>query len=334
VRVPEGFSTRLIGTTGQAVGATSFAWVGAPDGAATFATEDSGWIYAANSELNNGAGGVAAIRFSATGDITDAYRILSGSSRNCSGGNTPWGTWLSGEEVDGGQVFECNPYAASEGTLRATLGTFSHEAAVVDPVTSFVYLTEDKVAGRLYRFRPDVYGDLSSGVLQAAKLRPAKGKVSWIDVSPDEPARGTDTSAFNRGEGAWFSGGRVYFCTTGDNKVWSLNAATNAIEVVYDAAAIGPDAPLRNPDAITAHSQSGDLYVGEDGDNLEVVLLAKRRAKPRVAAPFVRLVGHGGSELAGLAFSPDGTRLYFSSQRGVDGQTGLTFEVSGPFRQR
>jgi WD40-like Beta Propeller Repeat len=35
--------------------------------------------------------------------------------------------------------------------------------------------------------------------------------------------------------------------------------------------------------------------------------------------------------IAGPAFSPDGTRLYFSSQRGTDGKTGMTFEVTGPF---
>ncbi|WP_395850285.1 hypothetical protein [Cystobacter fuscus] len=38
-----------------------------------------------------------------------------------------------------------------------------------------------------------------------------------------------------------------------------------------------------------------------------------------------------GTELTGLAFSPDGQRLYFSSQRGSKG-LGLTYEVTGPFR--
>jgi uncharacterized protein len=50
-----------------------------------------------------------------------------------------------------------------------------------------------------------------------------------------------------------------------------------------------------------------------------------------IVSPFARVVGHAGSELTGPAFSPDGTRLYFSSQRGSNGD-GVTFEVSGPFR--
>ena len=43
---------------------------------------------------------------------------------------------------------------------------------------------------------------------------------------------------------------------------------------------------------------------------------------------FVRLIGHDSSELAGPPLSPNGTRLYFSSQRGRDGRNGMTFEVS------
>jgi hypothetical protein len=44
------------------------------------------------------------------------------------------------------------------------------------------------------------------------------------------------------------------------------------------------------------------------------------------------VAGQGGSELTGPAFSPDGKRLYFSSQRGGPTGQGITYEVSGPFR--
>jgi uncharacterized protein len=82
------------------------------------------------------------------------------------------------------------------------------------------------------------------------------------------------------------------------------------------------------------HARSGDIYVCEDDDNLECVLLAEHQGQ-RVAAPFLQFVGHEGSEVAGAAFSPDGTRLYLSSQRGIGRKydsPGMTFEISGPFR--
>ena len=50
-------------------------------------------------------------------------------------------------------------------------------------------------------------------------------------------------------------------------------------------------------------------------------------------APVVQLVGHDVSEVTGPAFSPDGSRLYSSSQRGTGGRGG-TFQVTGPFRTR
>ena len=51
-------------------------------------------------------------------------------------------------------------------------------------------------------------------------------------------------------------------------------------------------------------------------------------------APFLRVTGQSGSKICGLAFSPNGTRFYFSSQRGTSGAVsgGITYEVTGPFR--
>jgi len=333
VCLPPGFRARAIGVTGQLVPGTQYLWHGQPDGGATFAVPGGGWVYVSNSELNGTRGGAGALRFDAAGRVVDAYSILGGTKWNCAGGATPWNTWLSCEEHRAGMVWECDPFKPGQGIARPAMGRFAHEAAVVDPATGWVYLTEDTGDSRLYRFRPDRPGKLESGMLEAASVD-VRGFVTWVQVSPDRPYRGAETAEFKRGEGAWFAAGHVYFCTTADNRVWALETASGHLDVIYDAAAIGAGAPLREPDNVTVHPTSGDIFVAEDDDDLQLVLLADVGGQ-RVAAPFLQLVGHAGSEVAGPAFSPDGSRLYFSSQRGTEGGNngaGITFEVTGPFR--
>ena len=335
IRLPTGFTSRLIAMTGQEVGKSGYVWHAGPDGGATYAAGEGGWVYVSNSELNGTRGGASAIRFASDGRIVSAYRILGGTRRNCAGGATPWATWLSCEEYHQGLVWECNPFEAGQGIARPAMGRFAHEAAVVDPRTGYVYLTEDAHDGRFYRFRPASARDLSAGTLEAASVE-GGFTVTWIPVSRNRPHRGRDTAVFARGEGAWFSSGHVYFCTTGDNRVWALETATDKLEIIYDATKLGTNAPLREPDNLTVHERSGDIYVAEDGAELQLVLLAERHGQ-RILAPFLQLVGHVGSEVVGPAFSPDGTRLCFSSQRGTDGGIdgpGKTFEVTGPFRPR
>jgi secreted PhoX family phosphatase len=128
------------------------------------------------------------------------------------GGDTPWGKWLSCEEFRSGQVWECHPFGGIQGIARPALGRFPHEAAVVDRVTGRLYLTEDDYGSRLYRFTPERWGDLRSGRLEAARIDGAQ--VRWVPVPADRPYRGRDTSPFERGEGAWFSGRVLYFATT------------------------------------------------------------------------------------------------------------------------
>jgi secreted PhoX family phosphatase len=329
--LPEGFTARVLGRNGEVVAGTDHEWHALPDGGATFAHDDGGWTYVSNSEVPAGGGGVGALRFDADGEVVGATRILADTSTNCAGGPTPWGTWLSCEEIAEGRVWECDPTGERPAEVRPALGTFKHEAVAVDPDDERLYLTEDEPDGRFYRFTPAAYPSLDEGLLEVAVVADDLG-VTWsevpepTDITTPTRAQVPESTAFDGGEGIWFDSGVVYFTTKGDNVVRGYHVADARMEVVYDAGVLD-DPPLTGVDNVTV-APNGDLFVCEDGGDMQLVLITP----DRVVAPFLQVLGDDDSELAGCAFDPAGQRLYISSQRGGGGG-GITYEVSGPFRE-
>jgi len=202
------------------------------------------------------------------------------------------------------------------------LGRFNHEAVVVDPVAEVLYLSEDDPEGALYRFTPTAYPDLTEGVLEV--LAGAEGSRRWARLDdPSGESRPTrkqvaDVVPFNGGEGMAHFEGTTFLTTKGDNRVWALDG--HDVSVVYDAADYD-DPLLSGVDNITVDA-GGDRYVAEDGATMDIV----RLGPDGIVEQVIQVVGQDGSEVTGPAFSPDGTRLYFSSQR-----PGITYEVTGPF---
>ena len=291
LRLPRGFRSRVIARGLVPVAGTAYTWHIFSDGQATYRTEDGGFVLVSNCEAPPAAGGGAsAIRFDSSGQIRSAYRILGGTDTNCAGGRTPWNTWLSCEEVERGRVWECDPFGVKPAVVRPAMGVFNHEAAAVDPDDKRVYLTEDEGDGGFYRFTPDRYPDLSRGLLEVAVVA-RNGDVSWRRV-PDPSAATTPTrkqipgmTRFRRGEGIWFDAGVVYVVTTSDSKVHAYETVTETIEVLYDKTSGGA---LKDADNLTV-SPSGDIFVCEDADNLEMSVISRERE----VAPFVQLAGTG-----------------------------------------
>lgn len=194
-----------------------------------------------------------------TRQLVRHHLSLTGTTTNCAGGKTDWGSWLSCEETlqrkgeggakDHGYVFEVpSALAGVADPLPITgLGRFRHEAAVVDPRTGVVYLTEDEGDGfgLFYRFLPNDRRKLhAGGRLQALALPEGadadprnwqaaywavgdRRPVRWIDVDGvDNPNndlryRGHAKGAawFARGEGLFVGNGELFFaCTSGGPK--------------------------------------------------------------------------------------------------------------------
>ncbi|MBQ4859512.1 alkaline phosphatase PhoX [Pseudoalteromonas sp. MMG007] len=231
------------------------------------------------------------------------YLSLCGTIRNCSGGITPWGSWLTCEETvasqaDGlgkshGYIFEVP--ATAKGLVKpeplVAMGRFNHEAAAIDPRTGIVYLTEDRGDSLFYRFIPNEYGKLNKGgQLQAmvikkhaqfdtrnwsetAMLKHTQMEVEWIDLDdPQSPKddlriRGHKQGAalFARGEGIHWGNNELYFCCTNGGKK-QLGQVMKYQPSEFE----GADNESSSPGKIELFVESEDESLFNFGDNLTV----------------------------------------------------------------
>jgi secreted PhoX family phosphatase len=295
-------------------------------------------------------------------EVQNQFRSLAGTIRNCAGGTTPWGSWLSCEEdvtragnrgvsKDHGYIFEV-PAAATgpvDPVPLKAMGRFYHEAACVDPDTGIVYETEDREDGLFYRFIPRTPGKLADGgQLQAlvidglpdSRNRDTQAwaatswqKVRWVDMEdPENPAddlrkRGAAKGAtlFARGEGIYMGKDELYFCCTsgGKAKLGQIFRLNPRREQLQLFYESTSIEQFNYGDNLIV-APNGHLVVCEDQYTRNVNNYIRGVTPQGVAYPIARL--HRQTELAGACFSPDGKVLFVNVY-----SPAMTLAITGPW---
>lgn len=315
---------------------------------------------------DDGAGGTSNAVFNTRrGRWEGAWSSLAGTNRNCAGGVTPWGSWITCEETDAeghGWTFDVGPIVGDRRPIK-DMGRFSHEALMVDPRSGWVYETEDSGDSGLYRFIPHSPGRLvRGGKLYMLKVRPqpnlnlsaaypigTKWDVEWVRIDdPEALAMSTyDQGAakggarFNRLEGAWWGHKSGYFLTTsggvkGEGQVFEYDPRDETVKLIYDS----PDVTeCDNPDNITATPRGGLLMCEDGGSSVtpeRLLGLTLHGQAFTFCANNVNLASdyndqipagdYTTSEFAGACYSPDGRWLFVNIQT-----PGITFAITGPW---
>lgn len=388
--LPDGFDYWVVSPTGDTLSDGNLV-PSNHDGMAAFRGPNGGTVLVRNHEIGaSGAGGTrcrvpsgrtydpaqgggtTTLVLDNRGHLLSQIGSLAGTIRNCAGGPTPWETWLSCEEtfnnatgatIRHGYLFEVPVGGESDCQPLRAIGRRNHEAAAVDPASGFVYTTEDRGDSLLYRFRPNVYGNLQAGgVLEALRIVDMPGvhtvtnfrqylfqplAADWVTidvVDPDTEANGNSNRAqgqargaarFSRGEGAWYGNGKIYFvCSDGGDarrgQVFAYDPLDSTVTLFVESVASpdGMDADnggfvLAAPDNVTV-GPDGRVYLCEDGSGVEKVVGVNLSGELYEVARNTL----NDSEFAGACFSHCGRFMFVSAQ-----SPGLTYVIRGNWRE-
>ncbi|KAK1739780.1 DUF839 domain-containing protein [Skeletonema marinoi] len=340
IQISVGLTAKQIAQTGSRVsyangGQSSISYHEAMDGAGIAQLPDGGYAYLSNAEKSSGAGGVYGLYFNKDGQITDYKALLTGTSRNCGGGMSPWNTWISCEEAGGGQCWQIEPdpnkpnHNSPKATLLGGPSGGEYETVAVDNTNKnkpVFFVTEDESDGELRRFEADGYGwDALHVGGRTTYLEFLDGnRFQWTtSLSAGENSA---ASYYPNAEGIIYHNSTLYFVAkvTRTLFILDLNDMTYTSERT-GSSWVGQGSFNSQPDQIIESDldERKYIYFTEDGGSAPGVHVRDREGKYYTMVRGVPGGRYSGDETAGIAFSPDRKKFYFGFQ-----DAGVLMEVT------
>jgi len=260
---------------------------------------------------------------------------------------TPWNTMLVGEETGSALLADPELPNAKHGLvyeislrdhtkvksvdLRPMIGSMAHEGIELDGDGN-VYVIDEYAEGGIYKFVPEVYGDLSKGDLYVLMLDTATadktGPASWVKLDRDavqisarDAAAAVGATTYGRPEDLERIGNTLYVAITSEHRVLAITLGdTPVVSTFVDGSmADTANATFRKVDNL-ASGPDGRLWMVEDNKPSDI-WVADADTNLDGASDQVRLFASfndGAAEGTGIYFGNDPHTLFVNVQHSAD----------------